>query len=129
MKAHVVLGSIATLGLFGCDSPATTGNSSTAAPVAETAQGVTLEVVPATMRECDPPGEVRLTWDATGAGVTGVKIFTMGDDGEMRLFAFLGPQGTEKTGAWTTANDVIVLKDESEQQQLAKFVIGAEKCE
>jgi hypothetical protein len=141
MKAHVILGMIATLLLLGCDSPSTSSSTtssssqgpsatseSTIGPVAEVAQGVAFEVTPHTLRECDPPAEVNVSWDTSAAGIAAVKIFIAGDDGQERLFAFLGGQGTQKTGPWIKPKDTFILKDESEAHQLAKFVIGSEKC-
>jgi hypothetical protein len=131
MKAHVILGVIATLLLIGCDSSSTSSSSSSSSsipPVAETAEGVTLTVVPDTLRECDPPAEVKLSWNASGAGVNAVKIFVVGQDGQEKLFAFYGPEGSQVTGPLTNAKDTLIFKDEGETRQLAKFVIGSEKC-
>ncbi|MGH6824169.1 hypothetical protein [Methyloceanibacter sp.] len=131
MKGYVILGVIATLLLLGCDSSSTRSSStdaSTSAPVSEVSEGVTFKVDPETLRECDPPAVVTLTWDASAAGASAVKIFVVGEDGNQNLFAFLGAQGTEKTGAWAKAKEVFILKDENEKQQLAKFVVGSEKC-
>jgi hypothetical protein len=126
MKTRAIWGAALMLLLLGCDS-STTGVSSP--PVIETAEGVTLVVVPDTMRECDPPAEIKLTWNALATGINAVKIFTVAQDGQETLFAFYGPEGGQVPRPFTKANDTLIFKDEGETRQLAKFVMGAEKCE
>jgi hypothetical protein len=135
MKAHVILGAIATL-LLGCDSSSTSSSPTSASasvvtvpPVTEVAQGVTFKVAPDTLRECDPPAEVALTWDASATRIPAVKIFIVGGDGKESLFAHLPALGKQATGPWMRANDAFVLKDESEATQLGKLVIGSATCE
>ena len=141
MKAHVILGGVATLLLLGCDSSTTstspTSTSPTSAsgsavsvpPVAEVAQGVTFKIEPDTLRECDPPAEVAVAWDASATGIPAVKIFIIGGDGKESLFAHVPALGKQATGPWMRPNDTFVLKDESEATQLGKLVIGSATCE
>lgn len=135
MKAHVILGVIATL-LLGCDSSPTStsptsapGSAVTVPPVVEVAQGVTFKIAPDTLRECDPPAEVAVTWDVSATGIPAVKIFIVGGDAKESLFAHVPALGTQTTGPWMRPNDTFVLKDESEAKQLGKLVIGSATCE
>lgn len=70
-----------------------------------------------------------MNWNALAAGVNAVKIYTIGGDGQETLFAFYGPEGSKVAGPPTKANDTFIVKDEGDTRQLAKFVVGTEKCE
>jgi hypothetical protein len=94
-------------------------------PTSEAVSGVKFKVHPDSV--CDRPQEVTVSWDATAAGVKTAKVFVVVDN-EETLFSFSGdPKGNEKTGPWTTADTVFILKDGDETRQLAKFVVG-KKC-
>jgi hypothetical protein len=122
MNARVILATVATLLLLGCDS----GES--IPPTSEAVSGVEFDVVPTKLRVCDPPKQVRVKWNAHAASVETVKVFVVGDDGKETLLLFKGAKGSENTGPWTKAGTVFILKDADETRQLAKFVVGSEKC-
>ena len=112
-------------------SPSSPGSSSVSEspPASEAVPGVKFDVVPDTLRVCDPPKQVRVSWNAATAGVKSVKLFVVGDAGAETLFTFAGTEGNEDTGPWTKAGQVFILKDGDELRQCAKFVIGSEKCD
>jgi hypothetical protein len=126
MRLHVVFVAIGTLLISGCDSSPTTQKTKS---VSEALPGVNFDVAPNTLRVCDPAKIVKVSWDATAAEVSTVKIFVSAKEGvEESLFTFQGAIGSVDTGPWVTAASVFVLKDGKEDKQLAKFVVGSESC-
>jgi hypothetical protein len=126
MNARIILAAVTTLLLFGCDS----GLSATKSipPTSTAASGVKFKVAPQSLRVCDPPTEVTVSWDVAVAGINTVKVFVLGERGKEKLFTFSGTKGSEKTGPWTKAGAVFILKEGDETKKLAKFVVGSEKC-
>ena len=131
MRFYIVLAAMGALLISGCDSKPTTSKSQKQSEqnrsVSEAVSGVTFDVVPNTLRVCDPPVIAKVSWDANAAGVSSVKIF-VGDSEKQTLFVNLGAKGSVDTGPWVTAKSVFVLKDGEETKQLSKFVVGSESC-
>jgi hypothetical protein len=96
--------------------------------VSEALPGVAFEVVPNTLRVCDPPRVAKVSWDAIAVGVSAVKIFVSKEGEEEKLFVHQEAIGNADTGPWVTPKLVFILKDEEGTKQLAKFVVGSERC-
>jgi hypothetical protein len=135
MRLYVVLVAMGTLLISGCDSPPTKSpasrsqmQSAETRSVSEALPGIIFNVAPDTLRDCDPARIAKVSWNATAAGVSSVRIFVLKEDGEEKLFTFQGAEGSADTGPWVTAKTVFVLKDGEETKQLAKFVVGSESC-
>jgi hypothetical protein len=135
MRLYIALIAMETLLVSGCDSspngpPASKSQmqSEDARSVFEALPNVTFDVVPNTLRVCDPAKIAILSWNAKAAGVSTAKIFVSKEGEEEKLFMFQGAVGTADTGPWVTAKTVFVLKDGDETKQLAKFVVGSKSC-
>ena len=135
MRLSVVLLAMGTLFISGCDSSPTKPPASKSQmqseetrSVSEALPGVNFNVAPDKLRACDPPRIAKVSWNATAAGVSTVRIFVSKEGEEEKLFVHLGAEGSTDTGPWVTAKAVFVLKDGEETKQLAKFVVGSESC-
>jgi hypothetical protein len=135
MRLSVVLVAMGTLLISGCDSyptkpPASKSQtqSEETRSVSEALPGVSFNVVPDRLRACDPAKIAKVSWNATAAGVSTVKIFVLNEGEGEKLFTFQGAKGSADTGPWVTAKSVFILKDGEETKQLAKFIVGSESC-
>lgn len=133
--------------LAGCDSSGgsstasntnTAGKTANVAPSAaptpdtstsEAVQGVTFSVRPRSMSTCVPATVAKVSWKIAVAGVSTGKIFVQGPGTNPTLFAHVGSEGTQDTGAWTLPKTVFILKDAAETKQLAKFTVGLDPCD
>jgi hypothetical protein len=107
-------------------APATVAGAPTAAPAA--AQVLWFE--PAAIETCDTKGvAVTVHWNArTIAGVKTVEVKGIGPGGKESLFTRGGPRGERETGAWMTANRVMVLRDADNGNELARARMAGAAC-
>ena len=89
---------------------------------------VTLVVDPPSLPECGAPRVVKLSWNASAAGVRSVNIFVRDKKGQEALFFSGDPIGSASTGAWVGAGTMFVLKDGYTSQQITDVSVRSDNC-
>jgi hypothetical protein len=117
MRARFVIAAFGVAALAGCDA-------------LPPSSPVMLTTTPDTLRVCDPPSKVTVSWNAKNADVTGgVQVYVVGAMGVEVLFVSSPSlEGTAETGDWAVPKQVFVLKNEDGTKELARFAIGSKDC-
>jgi hypothetical protein len=96
------------------------------------ASGVSMEVVPGSVRACAGQDVVasKIHWSVTGRpGLEAVQLFVSAPDAPKKLFASGGATGDAETGAWLVARAVIELVDPKTGESLATHTMSALPCD
>jgi hypothetical protein len=89
-----------------------------------------LSLSPASVPVCDPPSEVKLTWNvqAMRPAVATVQLWTNEPGAPAKLFAEGGPIGQATTGSWARPGMVFVLKAKGLGTELLRATLGGPRC-
>jgi hypothetical protein len=95
------------------------------------AAGVKLQSEPAVLEQCGAlrgkRAAVNVSWDATMARVSTVKIWVQEPGKEPKLWAATGVVGNKVSGAWMTDGGAFILTDAG-GRELARLVMHAASC-